>query len=148
VVERQQAAGGKGEVLVFVTMGTNGTNPSTTSPVTYPIAAKTIISQFKKAWAELNNNDNLSYKNSQLNFVFTATPAWTDYQPQATYNALVSSIGGISGVSCVDINKFAPESYLVANSFYANSSPTPQAHLSPAGYKDVARKIIQEIISS
>jgi hypothetical protein len=148
VVERQQAAGGKGEVLVFVTMGTNGTDPNTTSPVTYPIAAKTIISQFKKAWAELNDNDKLSYKNSQLNFVFTATPAWTDYQPQATYNALVSSIGGISGVSCVDINKFAPQSYLVANSFYAGASPTPQAHLSPAGYKDVAQKIIQEILSS
>jgi len=142
LVERQQTAGGKGEILVFVNMGTNGTDPTTTSPVTYPVAARTIISQFKKAWAELG------YPTNRLNFVFTATAAWTSYNPEPTYAALVSNLSGIEGVCCVNINKFAPQSYLVANSFYAGSSATPQAHLSPAGYKDIARKIIQEILSS
>ena len=142
LVDRQRTAGGDGEILVFVNMGTNGTNPTTTSPMTYPVAARTIINQFKKAWAELG------YATTRLNFVFTATAAWTDYNPEPTYSALVSSLSGIEGVCCVNINKFAPQSYLVANSMYAGTSATPQAHLSPAGYKDVARKIIQEILSN
>ncbi len=136
-VARQRLAGGSGSILVFVTMGTNdGTASSATN---YPVAAQTIISQCNKAWQELG------YPQGQLGFVMVASCAWTSFDPNPTTQALRSAFQSNPQVCILDINEIAPQSYLSANLFYAGGVSTPAAHLSAAGYKAVANRIVQKV---
>ena len=136
-VTRQRAAGGTGNILVFVTMGTNdGTANSATN---YPVAAQTIISQCNKAWGELG------YPQGQLCFVMVASCPWTSFDPNPTTQALRSAFQSNPQVCVLDINEIAPQSYLSANLFYAGGVSTPAAHLSAAGYKAVANRIVAKV---
>jgi lysophospholipase L1-like esterase len=139
LITRQKSAGGVGRVLVFCNMGTNdGTANAATN---YPTAADTIVSQFNKAWNELGQSpDNLA-------FVLTASAAWTSFDPTQTVAALCSLYGKNPQVTVFNIDAVAPQSYLVANSYYAGNSATPQAHLSGAGYKAVANAILNGVAS-
>lgn len=139
-VSRQRLAGGPGNILVFVTMGTNdGTASSATN---YPVAAQTIISQCNKAWAELG------YPQAGLAFALAASCPWTSFDPNPTTQALSAAFRFNTQVTVLDINEIAPQSYLSANSFYAGGVSTPSAHLSAAGYKAVANRIIDRLRSS
>jgi len=136
-VTRQRLAGGSGSILVFVTMGTNdGTESSATN---YPVAAQTIISQCNQAWSELG------YPQGQLGFVMAASCPWTSFDPNPTTQALRSAFQSNPQVCILDINEIAPQSYLSANLFYAGGVSTPAAHLSAAGYKAVANRIVDKV---
>jgi len=140
LVTRQQAAGGLGNVLVFCNMGTN--DGTTNSATNYPVAANTIVSQFNKAWNELG------YPPNQLAFILTASAAWTSYNPDQTISNLRAAYSDNPQVSVFNINAVAPQSYLVANSYYAGNSATPQAHLSATGYKTVSKMILDGVASA
>ena len=140
LVTRQRNAGGPGNVLVFCNMGTN--DGTTSAATNYPVAADTIISQFNKAWNELG------YPTGQLAFVLTATAAWTSFDPEPTIGNLRASYRGNPQVCVFNINSVAPQSYLVANSYYQGSSSTPAAHLSGPGYKAVAKLILDGVASA
>jgi len=136
-VTRQRAAGGTGNILVFVTMGTNdGTANSATN---YPVAAQTIISQCNTAWSQLG------YPQGGLAFALAASCPWTSFDPNPTTQALRSAFQSNPQVCVLDINEIAPQSYLSANLFYAGGVSTPAAHLSAAGYKAVANRIIDKV---
>jgi len=139
IVDRQKAAGGLGKVIIYVTMGTN--DGTSTSATAYVPNVKNIISQFKKAWQHLN------YPANYLGFVLTTSHAWTSYDPSTTQNAINGSFSGDPSVCVVDVNTLAPVSVLIAGSYYAGVSATPQAHLSPAGYKYVSNLVIASILS-
>ena len=136
-VTRQRLAGGAGNILVFVTMGTN--DGTTSSATNYPVAAQTIISQCNKAWGELG------YPQGQLCFVMVASCPWTSFDPNPTTQALRSAFQSNPQVCVLDINEIAPQSYLSANLFYAGGVSTPAAHLSAAGYKAVANRIVDKV---
>lgn len=136
-VTRQRLAGGVGNILVFITMGTN--DGTTSSATNYPVAAQTIISQCNKAWGELG------YPQGQLCFVMVASCPWTSFDPNPTTQALRSAFQSNPQVCVLDINEIAPQSYLSANLFYAGGVSTPNAHLSAAGYKAVANRIVAKV---
>jgi hypothetical protein len=136
-VTRQRLAGGVGNILVFITMGTN--DGTTSSATNYPVAAQTIISQCNKAWQELG------YPQGQLGFVMVASCPWTSFDPNPTTQSLRSAFQSNPQVCVLDINEIASQSYLAANLFYAGGVATPSAHLSAAGYKAVANRIVDKV---
>jgi hypothetical protein len=136
-VTRQRSAGGAGNIVVFVTMGTN--DGTANSAVNYPVAAQTIISQCNAAWNQLG------YPQGRLGFILAASCPWTSFDPNPTTQALNASFQSNPQVCIVDINDLASQSYLSANLFYAGGVSTPAAHLSAAGYKAVANRIINKV---
>jgi hypothetical protein len=133
----QIAAGGKGRVMIFLNMGTNGT----ANGALYAQDAALLISQLKTAWGQTGAPAD------DLVFVLTATAEWSGYNP-------ASASAGAKALASTEANVVA---YSLANDFgvnqeslsgalaYAGGVATPQAHLSIDGYYLIVEQLMLQL---
>jgi hypothetical protein len=137
--QRQIAAGGSGRVLVFTNTGINDANAAVIN--VYDLNANKLIGVFNNAWAQLG------YPMSDLAFVVSVThPTQADDANQAIGRSLGKSrvaFGSNGQVAFVDLNQIAPNSALVAGSFYDGAG---NSHLTANGYAAVGNLLIPSLL--
>jgi hypothetical protein len=140
---RQVAAGGTGRVVILIH---GGANADSGEPASWVTAANLMKTQFETAW------DNLRFPASQLGFLMMPSHPKADPDDLTSIRSLVNTTYAASSNSlAVDLGSAAQVSRLKDLQYYDAGSgagdATPDVHLSPVGYLEVAQMALSRILA-
>lgn len=140
---RQIAAGGSGRIIVWINSGIN----SPVGGASYITSLSAMINAIRSEWAATGANMN------DLAFVCSATHPLNTYGA-ATETALAEDrawlntyVAGSRDVTAVDFSALISASQMTADGYYAGSGAN-EAHLSQAGYYELSRRMVSNLIAS
>lgn len=141
---RQIAAGGSGRVIVWINSGIN----APVSGAVFVSSISSMIATLRTEWAATGANVN------DLAFVCSAThPLDTDYggTTEATLHenraCLNTFAAGSRDVTAVDLSALISASQMTSAGYYAGAGAN-EAHLSQAGYYELSRRMMANLIAS
>ncbi len=142
--DRQIAAGGTGRVIVWINAGIN----SAVGGSSFVGSMSSMIDAIRTEWVATGSSLN------NLAFVCSAThPLDTDYggtteatlsEDRAWLNTFAS---GSRDVTAIDFSALISASQMTANGYYAGAGAN-EAHLSQAGYYELSRRMMTNLIAS
>lgn len=142
--DRQIAAGGTGRVIVWINSGIN----SAVGGASFVSSMASMIDALRIEWAATGANMN------DLAFVCSAThPLDVDYggtteatlaEDRAWLNTFAA---GSRDVTAVDLSALISASQMTSNGYYAGAGAN-EAHLSQAGYYELSRRMMANLIAS
>lgn len=140
---RQIACGGSGRVVVLIH---GGANTDTGLPDSWTTASNNIISRFTTAWSSLG------YPASQLGFLAMVSHVKSNPDDLSTVRTFVdTAYASSSNVLAVNLGIAAPVSKMSNLTYYdaggGNGDGTPDVHLSPLGYENVAQMALERILT-
>lgn len=146
LVERQQACGGTGRVLVHMNFGINGGGDDF---ATWKAACESIMAQFRTSWAAAGYNPvNLAFLLEVTHDLYAYSVGSTRLNLVATRAAALAwGASGHGDATVCDLSKVAPGATMEANSWYSASGSANEIHLGDSGYLGVRSAAIGALVA-